>query len=248
MADFAPAGDFLKGLPNKTLYKGKLVIFTPFYKAQAHARYTQSLVATAQVLERLGIKWEYKPECGDFHVERALNGALALFMADPEATDFLNIDSDEAWHPEAVLRLILHPHDVVGCAYRMRNRWEKFNVTPQFEDGKVMGYVAPDGKTMLRVDKIPAGFLRIRKPALEKWVAAYPDEWYMDGEVKVPRFFWLDVHDGRMQSQDWAFSRKMIAAGVELWCDPNPRISHFGDTEYAGSLDEALRSPKREAA
>ena len=25
MADFAPAGDFLKGLPNKTLYKGKLV-------------------------------------------------------------------------------------------------------------------------------------------------------------------------------------------------------------------------------
>ena len=39
--------------------------------------------------------------------------------------------------------------------------------------------------------------------------------WYMDGEVKVPKFFWLDVHDGRMQSQDWAFSRKMIAAGVE---------------------------------
>lgn len=234
--------------PAKLPYKGKLIIFTAFYKAQAHARYTHSLVTTARVLDKLGVDWDYWPEGGDFHVERAVNGALAQFMADKSATDFLMIDSDEAWKPEAVLRLIAHPHEVVGCAYPMRNRWHVFNCTPQMQDGKVMGYVGRDGKSMLRVDKLPAGFMRIRKSALDKFVAAYPDDWYQDGEVKVPKFFWLDVHDGRMQSQDWAFSRKMIAAGVELWCDPNPEISHFGDTEYAGTLEDSLRKPQKAAA
>ena len=247
MADFPRTTEQLRVLPSKTAYKGKLIIFTPFYKAQAHARYTQSLVATAQVLERLGIKWEYRPECGDFHVERALNGALALFMADEEATDFLNIDSDEAWHPEAVVRLLAHQHDVVGCAYRMRNRWEKFNCEPKFEGGKLLGYIAADGKSMFQVNKLPAGFLRLRKPALRKYIEAFPDDWYWDGEVKVPMFFWLAVRDRNMVSQDFEFSRRLSEIGVELWCDPNPAISHFGDTEYGGSLEEYLR-PKTERA
>lgn len=230
-------------LPNQTKFHGKLIITTCFYQAQSNSRYTQAMVATAGTLERLGVKWEFWPVHGDFHIERAANGALAKFMADPEATDILMIDSDEAWDVMAVMRLIASPHDVIACAYRMKNNWEKYTCALKWrEDGVLDGYVGPDGKAVIRAERIPAGFLRLRKPPLEKFAESLPeDQFYMDGDLRVPMFFHAAVRDHQFFSQDFEFSERMKALGVELWIDPNGLVDHYGLTEYKGNLDAHLK-------
>lgn len=234
-------------LPMK--FDGKLILCTSFYQQQAHARYTHSMVTTVAVLERLGIKWDFWPISGDFHVERAINGALARFMADQDATDILLIDSDESWDATAVVRLLMRPEEVVGCAYRMKNNWEKYACQIKMENGTPSGYVLPDGTPFMRAERLPGGFLRLKKSVLEKFVAAYPDEWYWDGgdkPVKVPMFFHTTLRDNHFFSCDFNLCEKLKAIGVELWLDPTADISHWGTTEYPGNLDKFLRKKKKE--
>ena len=233
--------DLIPRLPNSTLYKGKLIIFTTFYQQQAHSRYTQSLVATAMVLERIGIKWDYWPIHGDFHVERACNGALAAFLEDEEATDILIIDSDEAWDVMAVLRLLAHKEEVVACAYRMKNAWEKYTCVLKSRNGNFVGKVLGDGTALLQAERIPGGFLRIKKSAAKKFADNCGDNWYWDAEKKIPAFFMPGIRDHVFFSHDFDLSMRWKELGVDLWIDPNADINHYGMTEYVGNLDKWLK-------
>lgn len=236
----------LPTLPGKFSYTGKLVIFTPFYQSFATAHYTRSMVATSIVLERLGVRWDYWPYPGDFHVERACNMALTKFLEDEEATDFLLIDSDESWDPVPVLRLMMHPHEVVGCAYRMKNAWEKYTCLLKMENGRYQGYVGADGKAMIRAERIPAGFMRLRKSAVQKFADNAGDEWYWDGERKVPIFFKTGVRNHQFFSQDFNLSERLKELGCELWIDPNADIGHAGLVEHQGNLDAWLKKKAEE--
>lgn len=235
---------------NTLNYTGKLILGTSFYQSQAHSGYTHSMVATVAVLEKLGVRWDFWPVSGDFHVERAVNNMLGRFLNDPEATDFLLIDSDESWDVQAVIRLLMHPEEVVGCGYRMKNNWERYTCTLKSEDGVPIGKMLKDGTVLLAADRLPGGFLRLRRSALEKFVAAYPDEWFWEGNkdnpTKVPAFFISTVRDHQFFSCDYDFCEKLKAIGVDLWVDPNADIAHHGMTAYPGNLDKYLRNEKAE--
>ena len=110
------------------IYRGKVVLFTTFYKHQAYAGYCHSLALTAMVFAKLGIEWDYWPYSGDFHVERACNKALTNFLAS-DATDFVCIDSDEAWNTEGLYRLLTRPVEIVGGAYKKTNAWDEYTVS-----------------------------------------------------------------------------------------------------------------------
>lgn len=234
-------------LPGKFEFGGKLIIFTPFYQSFATAQYTRSMVATSIVLERLKVKWDYWPYPGDFHVERACNIALAKFLADEEATDFLLIDSDESWDPVPVLRLMMHPHEVCGCAYRMKNAWEKYTCMLKMDNGHPHGYIGADGKAMLRAERIPAGFMRLKRSAVKKFADACGDDWYWEGSMRVPIFFKTGVRNHQFFSQDFNLSERMKELGMELWIDPNADIGHSGLVEHVGNLDKALKKKGADA-
>lgn len=232
-------------LPNQTNYKGKLIIFTSFYDWKGHAPYIQSMVATSMVLERLGIKWDFWPVFGDFHIERAVNEAYTRFLADPEATDILAIDSDESWDVMGILRLISHQEEVVGCSYRMKNSWERYTaLLKTADDGIPVGKLLPDGTALIEAQRLPWGFLRIKKSALEKYRDAYPELRYAGREREQIIFCQQQYIDGQFFSQDFVFSERLKKLGIPLWCDPNVTIGHFGNTEYSGNLDKALRDLK----
>ena len=226
-------------------YRGKLVIFTTFYKHQAYAGYVHSLALTAMVLGKLGIEWDYWPYSGDFHVERAVNRALTNFLAS-DATDFVCIDSDEAWNVEGLFRLITRPVEIIGGAYKKTNDWEQYTCKFKVDDNGVpMGEIM-DGEPVLEVDRLPAGFLRVTKPVLQKFIEAYPDRWYWDYDKdgtrhKVYQFLTTVLRDHEFFSQDFNFSEDLKAIGVKLWLEPNITIGHFGLTEYIGNVDQHLR-------
>lgn len=233
------------------VYGGGLVIFTSFYEQRGYAGYIRSLALTQMVLHKLGIRYDYWAASGDFHVERALNKALTNFVAS-DYTDFINIDADEAWDPEGLLRVLLNEEEIVGASYRMKNRWDSWTATPKLVNGIPDGKFKADGEPLIAAERLPAGFLRIKKPALQKFQAAYPERWYWDTHdatherMKVSQFFTTSLRDHEMFSQDFSFSEDMKAIGVPLWIEPNVTIGHFGLTEYVGNLDSRLRDLKRE--
>lgn len=232
-------------LPNQTTYKGKLIIFTSFYDWKGYAPYIQSLVATSMVLERLGIKWDFWPVFGDFHIERAYNEAYTRFLNDPEATDLLAIDSDQSWDVMGVLRLLSHPEEVVGGSYRMKNAWERYTALLKTDEtGTPVGKILGDGTALLEASRLPWGFLRTKKSAIEKYRDVYPELKYKgkDGDNLI--VCQQQYIDGTFFSQDFLFSERLKKIGIQLWCDPNITIGHFGNTEYSGNLDKALRELK----
>lgn len=243
----APASPPVQTLPGRFDYAGKLIIFTPFYQSFSTAQYTASMVTTAIVLERAKVTWEYMPYPGDFHVERACNLALAKFLEDKDATDILVIDSDESWEPIAILRLLLHPHEVCGCAYRMKNNWERYTCQLKTENGHPQGYVGADGKAMLRAERIPAGFMRLKRSAVQKLSDACGEDWYWQDGRRVPAIFKTGIIDHEFYSQDFFLCESMKRLGMELWIDPNANIGHSGMTEYAGNLDAALKKKGQDA-
>lgn len=221
-------------------YEGSLVLFTSFYEQRGYAGYIHSLAVTGMVLERIGVKWDYWPSAGDFHVERAVNLALSRFVAS-DFTDFLNIDADESWDPEGLLRLISRPDPVVGGLYRMKNKWDTWTGTLKVNENGVPEGKVQDGSPMIEAKGLPFGFLRLKKEPLIAYQKAFPDRWYWDGEEKVTQFLTTRIRDNTFFSQDINFSLDMKELGFPLWIEPNVTIGHFGLVEHIGNLDRELR-------
>lgn len=230
----------------KINYSGKLIVFTSFYDFRGHAPYIQSMVALAMVLERLNINWDFWATFGDFHIERAINDAYTRFLNDPEATDILCIDSDESFKPEGVLRLLGHQEEIVGGAYRMKNNWKDWTAIWMVnEQGIPRGKALGDGTGLLEAYRVPWGFLRMKRSALEKYRDGFPELRYRgrDGKEQII-FCQQQYRDGEFFSQDYVLSERMKKIGVQMWIDPAITIGHWGNTEYSGNLDEHLKALK----
>jgi len=226
-------------------YSGKLIIFTPFYKFQTISPYCQSLLITGLVLKEMGIDFDYWPGSSDFHVERTLNLALSKFARDETATDFLNIDADESWNAQDVVKLLRYDEDVVCGVYKMTNTWDKYTCNLKTsEDGTPVGRLISENSAILEAERIPAGFMRIKKPVVEKYIKTYPDEYFYVGEEKVYPFFWNQVYDHEFTGMDYALSKKLLDLGYQLWVDPEICIDHYGVHAFKGNFDKYLREKK----
>lgn len=103
-----------------------LYILTPCYGGQCHVNYIICLMATRDLLEQLGIKVKIEFCKNDSLVSRARNNLVAKAMADPETTHILFIDSDIAWGPAEVLKLLVAEKSLVGGVYPLKSYfWDK---------------------------------------------------------------------------------------------------------------------------
>lgn len=229
-------------------YDGKVILYTNFYRFQTIMPYCNSLVKTLFLFHKLGIKCDYEAIRGDFHVERAINHSMTKFLNDEESTDFFIIDSDESWNAEDVVRMLERPEEVVGATYLLKSETvvQYMVVLNSSEDGHYVGQILDDGTALLEALRVPAGFLRIRKSALQKIVDKNPDDYFCIPDGKVYRFFWNEILNGNFIGMDYAFSDKLRDAGVQLWIDPMTKVNHWGLHEYKGDLDKELRRLKQE--
>lgn len=226
-------------------YKGKLAIFTSFNSYHAYAPYVISLAQTLGVLSKLGVECDYLARPADFHVERAINNTLTEIMERDDFTDVLLIDSDESWTPEGVVRLLLHPEEIVGASYPMKNRASQYVGAIQLRDGCPVGRILPDGTALLAADRLAAGFLRIKVSALRKWAAAYPELVSDEPDGRKVQFFsrmLADDGDGKtVYCQDMAFSKRWLDIGGTLWLDPMVKVNHWWMECHNGDFDKHLR-------
>lgn len=234
-------------------YSGKVVLATPFYNLQAWSPYVQSLLQTVQVLDRMKISHEFWPIHGDSYVQRARNTICAKFM-ESDATDLFFIDSDESWDVISFLRVLLAPFAIVGASYKMKNNWEAWTATIKMDGTTPLGKLMPNGQAFLKAQFLPAGFLRIKKEALEAFMLAYPQLKYRDegSEGKPGReyfsFFECSLQDEVFHGEDTTFCKRWRDIGGELWIEPRASITHYGVQGWEGNLDESLRKNHKEAA
>ena len=233
----------------------KVIICTPFYEMRGFSPYIFSLVYTVQMLTQLGVMFEFWELSGDSYVDRAKNTLLNKFLEDPDATDLVMIDSDMQWNPDAVLKMLMLPEQIVLGSYPQKNAWGRWTSTPQLveEDGKMhpIGRILEDGTALIKSEYLAGGFMRIKRPVLERFREKYKDDAYRDGAADpatpdrlYTNFFICEIKDGLRWGEDRTFGKKLAAMGEDVWIYPNIEFSHYGIKGWHGNFDRWLRNPR----
>jgi hypothetical protein len=151
---------------------------------------------------------------------------------------FIFIDDDMSWRPQDLLELIVTPGDIVCGTYRFKTD----------EHVSYMGVLETDDEThrpMGRKDgclsaiRIPAGFLKVTLPVVERFKRKYPELLINQGGVDL---FNHGTIDGIWHGEDYAFSRRMIEMGEQIWLIPWLKLDHHGKNGnvYPGDFHEFL--------
>lgn len=188
----------------------------------------------------------------DSNLPFARNRTLAEFMA-TDCTDLIYIDADMSWTTESFMRLICHPVDFVGAAYRQKIQNQatghldtKYAVDFLVDEtGDLQGSDPENG--LLEVRRLPAGFLRVTRNAVQRMinecdVPSYDIE--KNGKtLTVYRLFSNDWNDSVKQetSEDYTFCDRWRSIGGKVWCDPELMVSHHGMATFHGHLGGFIR-------
>lgn len=228
----------------------------------------KSMVATAETLARAGIQFDYQCIQGSCHVDDVRNGIIRNFLQwqrpksdDPNCrhvyTDLFFLDADMGWDAKSIIDLLQAPGDIVAGVYRHKHDIETYPfVAGQFEG------LGLNEAQLFEMPKVATGFMRIRRPVLEKlyeiekakgrtyW--ANPEDRKLNpagGVARIVERGWPrelgipdEVHLGNdYQSGDYVLCLKARAAGFRVFADPDMKFSHAGDKVWIGHFGNHLR-------
>jgi glycosyltransferase involved in cell wall biosynthesis len=198
-----------------------------------------SIAASIPLLDEAGYDHFMVTEIGNPYISMAR--AMMLRKAlDVKADIIIFIDHDMAWQPQDLLKLIQTEGEVVAGIYRFKysDRIEYMGV---LDDDDGVPKVRADG--CLKATRVPAGFLKVTRSAINKFMVAYPHLKY--GEECAPGvdLFNHGAHKGCLWGEDYAFSRNWIDAGGDIWVIPDINLDHHSKDEvFKGNYHEFLRS------
>lgn len=161
----------------------------------------------------------------------------------PEATDIFWWDDDVGAEPQAVIRMLLRPEEVVAGIYPKKESFLDFPCA-MLKDAATGDYIWHQG--LLAADMVPTGFLRWKRSVLEKMAALRPR--YLDiikGEQKwFAEIFRTGVlwPDRQWYGEDPAFCREWREMGGDIWVDPDIKFSHRGTHLWEAKLADHLET------
>jgi hypothetical protein len=252
-------------IPITELRKRKLFVATPMYGGQCFGPYAKCNLDLNTLCIRHGIQVQFFFLFNESLITRARNYLADEFLRS-DATHLLFIDSDIAYNPMDVLAMLAFDKPVIGGPYPKKTiAWEKVYdaATLGLADdnplkleqycGDYVFNVVP-GTTEIRMDEpvevleIGTGFMMIKREALEKWKATYPDLTYkpdhnrtvnFDGSRYIHMFFQAlicpDTH--RYLSEDYMFCQWARKAGIPVYLCPWMKLQHIGTYIFGGSME-----------
>jgi len=242
-------------LPNQV----NLVIATPCFGGQISVLYAASLFKLQKFLRgyrEVNLKILFKD--GDALITRARASLIAQFLEDPGATHLLFLDADIGFEPEQVLRLIQCGAEMCAAVYPIKRiDWDKVKLAvdaarpdPAAASLKYVFEVDdPNAVTQaggfVKVRYAGTGFLMIRRAALERMCARYPElQFKRDhssdaataSDKRFALFECMIAEDGTYLSEDFAFCKRWTDIGGEIWADRGSKLSHVGPMTFCGDL------------
>ncbi len=237
----------------------KLVVATPCFGGQISVLYAGSLYKLQSALRSYGdvsLKILFKD--GDALITRARASLISQFLDDPTATHLLFVDADIGFEPDQVLRLIGCGADMCAAVYPIKRiDWDKVRTAIEsarrnpaaaalqyvFEVENPNAVIAKGG--FVKVRYAGTGFLMIRRAALERMCALYPQLRYkrdhsLDAasasENRFALFENMIAEDGTYLSEDFAFCKRWTDIGGEIWADLDSKLNHVGPMTFCGEL------------
>ncbi len=236
-----------------------LVVATPCFGGQVSVAYATSLLKLQAFMRRFGgVNLTVRFKDGDALITRARASLISQFLDDPGATHLLFVDADIGFEPEQVWRLIQCGADMCAAIYPIKLiDWDKVKSTIEaarpnptaaalkyvFEVDDVNAVTERAG--FVKVRYAGTGFLMIRRAALEKMCARYPQLQYKRdhscdaataSDNRFALFECLIAEDGTYLSEDFAFCKRWTDIGGEIWADLDSRLNHVGPMTFCGDL------------
>jgi hypothetical protein len=240
-----------------------LVIATPCFGGQISVLCAASLFKLqklAQNYDGLNLKLLFKD--GDALITRARASLVAQFLEDETATHLLFLDADIGFEPEQVLRLIECGAEMCAAVYPIKRiDWKKVrsnidnarenpaaSLSYVFEVDDPNAVIEKSG--FVKVRYAGTGFLMIRRAALERMCAHYPQLRFkrdhsldaaLPSDKRFALFECMIAEDGTYLSEDFAFCKRWTDIGGEIWADLDSKLGHVGPMTFCGDLSSQFR-------
>ncbi|HWK47516.1 MAG TPA: hypothetical protein VNT30_22515 [Stellaceae bacterium] len=208
----------------------------------------------------------------DALITRSRSTILSHFLDHETATHLLFIDADIGFEPEQVQRLLSFDRDFVAAfypikavdwelvAHRMKSNDELFQQAALSYVGTLCtGPEAREEAGFATATYAGGGFQLIKRGAVEKMIAAYPEQKFRSIHV-FPRAHqtsennyalfdcMIDSETGEYLSEDYAFCRRWRDIGGEVWLDLSSRLTHVGTHHFRGDTTVRFRNTPRQSA
>jgi len=197
-----------------------------------------SIAGSIAALDSANIEHFMVSEVGCPYISAARSTMLRKAL-DAKADVIVFIDHDVSWKPQDLVTLIQTEGDVVAGLYRFKKN-EELYMGVICDGENALPITRPDGS--IAATRVPAGFLKITKEAVNRFMTAYPDLMYGPKYAPSIDLFHHGAHKGAWWGEDYAFSRNWIDCGGEIWVAPNLDLSHHSsEKEYKGNFHQFLR-------
>jgi hypothetical protein len=253
-------------MPDSALKSMRVLFATPCYISAVTMNYVASIFSLALDSVHFGLPCTLHLHSESL-ITRGRNKIVIKFLSE-DFTHLFWIDSDIAFTPQSVFRLLLADRDVAVGVYPMKNfKWpieglpagmtrEQFEVAYteypfnpiNHGASRVSQYADNDG--FVEVAEAPTGFMVIKRHVFLSMMKRYPELNYVpDGPSNNPeahlhwRFFdcMVDPDSGRYLSEDFAFCRRWRDMDGKIWVDLDCKLMHLGQHMFSGNLAESLR-------
>jgi hypothetical protein len=221
----------------------KVMIATPCYDGKIAAHYADSMLNSVILgsKEKIIIRPVYLPH--QAVIQYARNELLKLFLAS-EFEQLVFIDSDQAWKPEDLIKLIKSDKDFVGAPVIRKAEREMYNIKCVDNPLKINkdGYMV--------VDAVGTGMLKLSRNCVQK-VWDISQEYTMDFQKEPHRMaFEIGINDkGQTVSEDNMFCFKWQELGGKVYIDTSIDPYHIGDKiwkgNFAGFVNKVLESRQK---
>jgi glycosyltransferase involved in cell wall biosynthesis len=198
-----------------------------------------SVEAAVPALDAAGIEHNMVWEVGCPYVSHARATMLRKAL-DWGAEAVVFLDHDLSFGPEDLVKLIEAEGPVISGLYRFKK-----------DEQEYMGILATEDRPIVRKDgcikasKVPAGFLKISREAVDRFMKHYPELIYGVRYNPSVDLFNHGAHEGVWYGEDYAFSRRWVDCGGEIWVVPDLNLTHHSEGKsYPGNFHEfLLRQP-----
>ena len=213
-----------------------ILFLLPQYGGQVTTPFFESMMDWAQDAGTYGVKWNYLCEPNSALLPMARSQLVSLSLELDDWTHIIMADADMSFTSRDICELIEADKDYIGAAYP--KKCYPIEITSSTGDGilKVEGHLA-------QCLYVGTGLVCIKRETIEKLVDKYADTLAfkaVDGHrseqvrYEVIDLFAIITNGGDERdpelylTEDYAFSKRVRDAGMEVWQHLNVNPTHTG--------------------
>jgi hypothetical protein len=212
--------------------KQKKVVFCTPTVTRPFDAYLDALEASIPLIKAAGWDEGACYNVGSPYISHA-RSKLTREALNAEADVIVYIDHDVSWAPRDLLTLVETEGDVVAGTYRYKLDNEEYMGVIVTDDND-RPIVREDG--CIRAQWVPAGFLKVTKAAIHRFMRAYPGLCYGDPDHYSIDLFNHGAIDGVWFGEDAAFCKRWNELGGDIWLVPNLDLDHHSGPSGARSM------------